>query len=307
MRSLALTFADHQLRILDQTLLPQEERWLSIYGAEDMIKAIQRLAVRGAPLIGVAAAFALTLEKKDLLAKARALREARPTAVNLMHAMDRMIRAIQEKKDLYKEAMCIAEEDQKLCQNMAERAAAYIQDGDGVLTHCNTGGLATAGVGTALGAIRLAHESGKKIHVYVDETRPLLQGARLTTWELRKLGIPYTLITDSMAAFLMSKGKIQAAFVGADRIAVNGDVANKIGTYGVAVSCFYHKIPFYVVAPSTTYDPLCQTGADIPIEERDPEEVRAGKSPKDATAWNPAFDVTPRALIRKIILEDKEM
>ncbi|OFZ80758.1 MAG: S-methyl-5-thioribose-1-phosphate isomerase [Bdellovibrionales bacterium RIFOXYD1_FULL_55_31] len=190
-----------------------------------------------------------------------------------------------------------------LCEAMAEHGSALIQDGDSILTHCNTGGLATAGIGTALGVIRRAHEQGKRLHVYVDETRPLFQGARLTAWELQKLGIPYTLICDNMAASLMGQGKVSRIFVGADRIARNGDAANKIGTYSLAVQAAYHRIPFYVVAPRTTLDEKCATGKDIPIEERAPDEVRGGHSPKFAPVYNPAFDVTPRTLITELILD----
>lgn len=307
--SLALRFDGKRLEVLDQTLLPHEEVWREARNPEDMVALIRSLAVRGAPLIGVAAALSLgkwAREGGEVSSAAEALRAARPTAVNLMNAIDRMLRAHAEKRDLLEEAVRIFDEDVELCRGMAERAARYIDDGDGVLTHCNTGGLATAGVGTALGGIRVAHESGKRIHVYVDETRPLLQGARLTAWELEKLGIPYTLISDNMAAALMARGKVQKVFVGADRIAANGDAANKIGTYGVAVLAHHHKIPFFVVAPSTTLDPHCPSGKEIPIEERDAEEVRAGRAPKKAPVWNPAFDVTPRALIRAVILEDRE-
>lgn len=303
--SLSLRRINGQLEVLDQTVLPHEEVWLSVPDHRAMIQHIQRLAVRGAPLIGVAAALALAQEKTELRGKALALRESRPTAVNLMNAMDRMLAALETGRDLNAEAEAIFFEDVKLCRGMGERAAAFLNDGDGILTHCNTGGLATVGIGTALGAIRVAHESGKKIHVYVDETRPLLQGARLTAWELERLGIPYTLICDNMAASLMSKGKVQHCIVGADRIAVNGDVANKIGTYSLAVNAHYHKVPFMVVAPSTTLDPYCSSGKNIPIEERGADEVRAGKAPREAATWNPAFDVTPRALIRRIVLEDR--
>lgn len=308
--SLSIRERDGRLEVLDQTLLPAEERWISVPDAETMIALIQRLAVRGAPLIGVAAALALAVEaakglsRDVLLAKARALREARPTAVNLMNAMDRMLVAVNEGR-VREEATAIYAEDVALCRKMAELAASFLNDGDSVLTHCNTGGLATAGVGTALGAIRAAHEAGKRLHVYVDETRPLLQGARLTAWELKKLGIPHTLICDNMAAPLMRAGRVQHVLVGADRIAVNGDVANKIGTYGLSVLAHHHKVPFMVVAPSTTLDPACPTGREIPIEERHPEEVRAGKAPSETQAWNPAFDVAPRELITRIVLEDR--
>ncbi len=292
-----------KLEILDQTLLPHREEWCEVRSTEDMIGHIQRLAVRGAPLIGVAAALALANDKGDLKRKALALREARPTAVNLMNAMDRMLDALSRSEAFMREeAEKIYLEDVDLCRRMGERAAEFLEGG--ILTHCNTGGLATVGIGTALGAIRTAHERGKKIHVYVDETRPLWQGARLTAWELQRLGIPYTLICDNMAAALMAKGKVQHAIVGADRIAVNGDVANKIGTYGLAVNAHYHKVPFMVVAPSTTLDPKCPSGKEIPIEERKPDEVRE-RSLVDAPVWNPAFDVTPRALITRIVLEDR--
>jgi methylthioribose-1-phosphate isomerase len=203
------------------------------------------------------------------------------------------------------DAEAIFEEDVALCEALAERGAPLLADGDSILTHCNAGGLVTAGVGTALGVVRRAHEQGKRLHVYVDETRPLLQGARITAWELGKLGIPHTLICDNMAASLMAQGKIQKVVVGADRIAKNGDFANKIGTYGVAVLAHHHKIPFYTVAPRTTFDPSCATGRDIPIEERAPDEVRAGKSPPDCRVYNPAFDVTPRELITAVVLDDR--
>lgn len=305
LESLALRRRAGKLEILDQTLLPGLEKWISVPDTAGMIREIQRLSVRGAPLIGVAAALALAGEKDEIPAKAAALREARPTAVNLMNAMDRMMRAFERGRDLNAEAEVIFDEDVDLCRRMGERAAAFLNDGDGVLTHCNTGGLATAGIGTALGAIRVAWESGKKIHVFVDETRPLLQGARLTAWELARLGIPHTLICDNMAASLMAAGKVSHVILGADRIAVNGDVANKIGTYSLAVLCHYHRIPFTVVAPSTTLDPLCASGSQIVIEERNAEEVRAGRSPASTPVWNPAFDRTPRALITRIVLEDR--
>lgn len=309
--SLSLRWSTEGLFAIDQTLLPLEERWVRAANVSDMIALIQRLAVRGAPLIGVAAAAALAQEaergatKPKLREEAARLRAARPTAVNLMNAIDRMVEALEAGRSLGAEAEAIFREDESLCRRMSERAAAFLQDGDGVLTHCNTGGLATVGVGTALGAIRVAHEGGKRLHVWVDETRPLLQGARLTAWELSRLGIPYTLISDNMAAALMRAGKVQHAIVGADRIAANGDVANKVGTYGVAVLAKHHGIPFTVVAPSTTLDPNCPSGRQIEIEERSADEVRAGKAPKDAPVWNPAFDVTPRELITRIVLEDR--
>lgn len=307
--------AGHRLWALDQTLLPHQEVWLESQTPEDMVALIQRLAIRGAPLIGVAAAMAIAkyaetgANTDEILAAARLLRNSRPTAVNLMAAMDRLVlnQAPEKlsKEYLIREAEAIYDEDVALSEAIAQRGAALIQDGDQILTHCNTGGLATVGVGTALGAVIRAHERGKKIHVYVDETRPLLQGARLTTWELAKNGIPYTLISDNMAGFLMSQGKVNRIFTGADRIAANGDSANKIGTYSLAVLAKYHGVPFYIVAPSTTVDKECPSGKQIPIELRKADEVRAGKSPVDCPVWNPAFDVTPMELITGIVLEDR--
>ncbi|MEQ1723365.1 MAG: S-methyl-5-thioribose-1-phosphate isomerase [Pseudobdellovibrio sp.] len=320
LRSLALeadiSEKSFSLRLLDQTLLPHTEKWLLIETNEQMIEAIKTLRVRGAPLIGVAAGLMigkLAFEKNsqtDLLKKAKDLYEARPTAVNLMICVDRMTKKIKENFDTQKIidlGVQIFNEDVELCKKIAVNGASLIQDGDQILTHCNTGGLATAGVGTALGVIQEAHRQGKKIHVYVDETRPLLQGGRLTAWELQKLGIPCTLITDNMAAHLMSLKKITKAIVGSDRIAVNGDFANKIGTYSVAVNCHYHKIPFYVAAPYTTVDPQCKSGEHIPIEQRNSMEVQGFGdliwAPKDIKVYNPAFDVTPNELTSAWILD----
>jgi methylthioribose-1-phosphate isomerase len=231
-----------------------------------------------------------------------------------MHAIDRLVRAAGPALDVgavIAEAESIFDEDVALCDAMAGHGASLIAQGEGILTHCNTGGLATVGIGTALGAIRRAHEAGRQIHVYVDETRPLLQGGRLTTWELGRLGIPYTLVTDNMAPILMREGRIQRVLVGADRIARNGDVANKVGTYGVAVAAHHHEVPFHVVAPWTTVDLSCPDGAHIPIEQRKSDEVRGVEgsfgsirwSPGDAPTFNPAFDVTPRALISALVLD----
>ncbi len=312
--SLGLRVQNGLIEILDQTQLPTKEVWIKSESPEKMIQIIQNLSVRGAPLIGVSAALQLAHFKEngasetEYMIQTENLRKARPTAVNLMWAMDRM------KENYNNAARCAYEiffEDVELCNNMALHGEPLIQDGDNILTHCNTGGLATAGVGTALGVIRRAHENGKKIHVYVDETRPLLQGGRLTTWELSKLGIPYTLICDNMAGFLMAQGKINKAFVGSDRIATNGDFANKIGTYSVAVLCKHHEIPFYPVAPYTTIDFEAKSGKDIPIEERISEEVRGVSplmgqlqwAPKDSKTYNPAFDVTPVELVTGIVLD----
>lgn len=321
LRSLALeadvTEKKFDLRILDQTLLPHQEKWLNVETTDQMIEAIKALRVRGAPLIGVAAslmiaklaAFGTGID--EILKQARAIYEARPTAVNLMICVDRMVQEIKNTNNNHKLvidlAILIFNEDVKLCENMASNGAALINDGDQILTHCNTGGLATAGIGTALGVIRKAHAQGKKIHVFIDETRPLLQGGRLTAWELQKLNIPCTLITDSMAAHLMSLKKITKAIVGSDRIAINGDFANKIGTYSVAVNCFYHKIPFYVTAPYTTVDTSCKNGSEIPIEQRSENEVRGfGElqwAPKNIQVYNPSFDVTPHELVSAWILD----
>ena len=310
--SLALRSESGVLWVLDQRLLPHEESWVVCRDPAQMVELIQTLAVRGAPLIGVAAALALShfaehgATVDELRAAAAELRNARPTAVNLMAAVDRLL-ALEPftAGSVIHDAQAIFEEDVASCEALAERGAKLISDGDSILTHCNAGGLVTAGIGTALGVIRRAHEQGKKIHVFVDETRPLLQGARITAWELGKLGIAHTLICDSMAGSVMAQGKIQKVFVGADRIAQNGDVANKIGTYSVAVLAHHHRIPFYVVAPSTTFDASCPSGKEIPIEQRLPDEVRAGKSPLASPVWNPAFDVTPRELITAIVLDDR--
>ena len=304
------------LRILDQTQLPHQEKWIEIQTNEQMIEAIKSLRVRGAPLIGVAASLMIAksaLEKtsqKLLLNQALALYESRPTAVNLMICVDRMLEQIKENFDIkliVRLAIQIFNEDVELCYKISVNGATLIKDGDQILTHCNTGGLATVGVGTALGVIRKAHEQGKNIHVYIDETRPLLQGGRLTAWELQKLKIPCTLITDSMAAQLMSLKKITKAIVGADRIAVNGDFANKIGTYSVAVNCLYHSIPFYMAAPYTTIDPKCNNGTEIPIEQRNTNEVQGFGdliwAPKKMEVYNPSFDVTPRKLVSAWIMD----
>ena len=315
--SLSIRFDKNKLEVIDQELLPHEEVWLEIETPQDMIAAIKSLKVRGAPLIGVAAALSLgkfflkNTDKKEWLKAAEEVRASRPTAVNLMWAVDRMKNAVNkfEGNDataIWNEAVAIFNEDVELCNIMAENGASLFNDGDQILTHCNTGGLATAGVGTALGVIRATHLQGKNIHVYVDETRPLLQGGRLTTYELEKLKIPYTLICDNMAAMLMAQKKINKVIVGSDRIARNGDFANKIGTYSAAIAANYHGIEFYVAAPVTTVDLECTTGLQIPIEERKDAEVRGFGdlqwAPKTAKVYNPAFDVTPAELVSAWIL-----
>lgn len=310
--SLALKFSELKFEILDQTLLPHQEKWLVIESTEQMIEAIKMLRVRGAPLIGVAASLQLAqsalqgFTKTELLQKAQFLYEARPTAVNLMNCIDRMKTVITtgaDKTEILQAAVEIFNEDIKLCDRIATNGAELIMDGDQILTHCNTGGLATVGVGTALGIIIKAHQQGKKIHVYVDETRPLLQGARLTTWELQKHKVPMTLIADNMAAHLMAENKITKAIVGCDRIAQNGDFANKIGTYSVAVNCKFHNIPFYVAAPFTTVDFNCVSGKNIPIEQRAASEVISTWAPAQSQVYNPAFDVTPATLTSGWIMD----
>lgn len=304
------------LSVLDQTLLPHEERWLACDTVETLVGQIRALKVRGAPMIAIAASLlaAKRVEIGDnrdqMVLNLRILGESRPTAVNLMHAMARLEGLLylpDWKTAIVREATAIFDEDRALCDAIADNGAALIADNSRILTHCNTGSLATAGVGTAMGVIRRAHENGSNISVWVDETRPLLQGGRLTAWECGKLGIPYQLITDSMAASLMAAGRVDCVIVGADRIAANGDVANKIGTYSLAVLARHHGLPFYVAAPHTTVDAACPDGGAIPIEQRDPGEVRGAGgvrwAPEQAPVYNPAFDVTPAALISAWILD----
>lgn len=312
---------DHnQLFILDQTLLPHTEQWLHCSTTAQMVIIIQQLQLRGAPAIGIGACLLLAVlaeqgySREQLLHDADVLKAARPTAVNLMNNIEQMKTALQQfdyKQEAVKCAERLFEQDQALCLSIAENGAALIQPRERILTHCNTGGLATAGVGTAFGVIRKAHEQGKQIRLWVDETRPLLQGGRLTAWECQQLGIPYRLICDNMAAMLMARREVDRIFVGADRIAVNGDFANKVGTYSLAVLAHYHQIPFYVVAPHTTVDRDCPDGSVIPIEQRQPNEVRGVKghfgeilwAPEQAEVFNPAFDVTPAALVTGWVLD----
>jgi methylthioribose-1-phosphate isomerase len=306
--------------LLDQKKLPTIEEWLPCDTIEQMYTYIFELSVRGAPLIACAAVLSLAIysvnnpANTDFVQKTEYLRSSRPTAVNLSHACDKILQFSlpQEKRDFSPEniskiAYDIIDRDIEMCDKMGEFGASLIQNGENILHHCNTGSLATMGIGTALGVIRKAHKQGKNIHVYVDETRPLLQGGRLTTYELEKEGIPYTLICDNMAASLMRAGKIQRVVLGADRIARNGDFANKIGTYNVAISAKYHNIPFHCVSPLSTLDPDCPTGADIEIENRNPKEVRGAFgvewTPVNAKVYNPAFDVTPAELVTSYILD----
>jgi methylthioribose-1-phosphate isomerase len=321
--------------LIDQSLLPLEVCYLKLRHEQEVAEAIRSLRVRGAPAIGVTAAFGIVLslfrllrERKNKLDLVEAqehvkvagklLTSTRPTAVNLAWAVERMLKHMDEnlhtlsslqelKQLLLAEALTIAQEDYDACLRMGELGASLIADGDTLLTHCNTGALATAGIGTALAPIYVAHHAGKKIHVLVDETRPVLQGARLTAWELQREGVPLTLITDNMAGYFMLQGHVKAVFVGADRIAANGDVANKIGTYSVAVLAHVHKIPFYVVAPTSTIDLSLPSGEYIPVEQRKPEEVTTIKgvaiAPHGVPTANPAFDVTPHQYVTAIITE----
>ena len=320
---------DGHVRILDQSVLPEDVRFLVCSDYAEVAEAIRALNVRGAPAIGVTAALGIALgaqqyRQQDIEGFHRhmdtvcaVLASTRPTAVNLFWAVDRMKRVLASislssvevgQQRLLKEAQMILSEDVRINQALGNFGASIIQDGDNILTHCNAGALATAGYGTALGVVRAAWDSGKKLHVYADETRPVLQGSRLTTWELQQDGIPVTLITDNMAGALMQKKGIQCCVVGADRIAANGDVANKIGTYSVAVLAKAHGIPFYVAAPVSTIDLKTHNGEGIPIEERHPSEVTQmyGSrviAPAGISVWNPAFDVTPAHLIKGIITE----
>jgi methylthioribose-1-phosphate isomerase len=283
---------------LDQRRLPEQEVELTCRSAEDVAEAIRTLAVRGAPAIGIAAAYGYALAAArgdDLAAAERVLRESRPTAVNLGWALDVMRQA----DDLAETARRIHRDEVARCRQMSAHAAALLAPETRALTHCNAGGLATGGYGSAVGALLTAWERGLLEHVFVGETRPLLQGGRLTAWELEAAGIPHEVIADSAAASLMAAGEIDCVFTGADRIAANGDTANKIGTYALAVLGAHHGIPLYVVAPSSTVDLDTKTGADIPIEQRDPAEVSTRFA-----ARNPAFDVTPAELIAAIVTED---
>jgi methylthioribose-1-phosphate isomerase len=318
---------DGHLRLIDQTLLPVELKFLDCHDVPTVWEAIKSLRVRGAPAIGVAAAYGVCVGLQSETSTSEALfrkldevtdylATSRPTAVNLFWALERMKRSVSDarggsvsevRRTLLDEAHAIREEDRQMCRAIGRHGAALLENGSGVLTHCNAGGLATSDYGTALAVFFAAHESGKQLHVYADETRPLLQGARLTAWELVEHGIDVTLICDSMAAQVMREGRIQAVVVGADRIAANGDTANKIGTYGVALLAKAHGIPFYVAAPSSTFDLSIASGDQIPIEIRDSREITHGfgrqTAPEGVQVYNPAFDVTPAALIRAIICE----
>ncbi len=320
---------DGHLQLIDQTLLPLELSHVVCRDVENVWEAIKTLRVRGAPAIGIAAAYGVCLGLQSVVDRDEQaffqrldhvtsyLATSRPTAVNLFWALDRMAahaRALRGKLTnaellaaLLAEARSIEAEDRTMCRQIGKFGSQLLGEGAGVLTHCNAGGLATADYGTALAVIFAAQEAGKRPHVFVDETRPLLQGARLTAWELRQRGVQATLICDSMAAQVMREGRVQAVVTGADRIAANGDTANKIGTYGVAVLAQAHDIPFYVAAPSSTFDLSIADGSQIPIEQRDPREITCGfgrqTAPAGIDVYNPAFDVTPARLIKALITE----
>jgi len=318
---------ENRIRVIAQTKLPNELTYLDIDNYPELIGAIRRLDVRGAPAIGIAAAYGLALAVNftqncnlAFIEKvSNEIKNARPTAVNLAWAVDRVLSRLNvENPDgldqtlsvLWDEPEKIHEEDRILCDNIGINGAKLFSDGDSVLTHCNAGALATGGIGTALGVIYTCRDQGKNLRVYADETRPLLQGARLTTWELMQENIDVTLICDNTAAMLMRQGKIDHVIVGADRVAKNGDFANKIGTYSVAVNAEKHGVPFYIAAPYSTFDPVLETGDDIPIEERDPIEVTEGlgkrTAPEKVKIYSPAFDITPFELVSYYIT-DKEV
>lgn len=316
----SLKYENGSLSVLDQYLLPHQQLWHQCHTVDAMKALIISLKIRGAPLIGLGASLLIAhlaeqgMAKQALAAAIDELEATRPTAVNLMHCMAALRQALQQ-ADYISAIVSTAEqlfiEDIALCERMAKRGAELISSGDNILTHCNTGALATAGIGTALGVIYKAQQQHGNIHVWVDETRPLLQGGRLTAFELARWKIPYTLICDNMAASLMAAGKVDKIVVGADRIASNGDFANKVGTYNLAVLAHFHHIPFYVVAPVTTLDVDTQCGSDIAIEQRNAAELRGVSgsfgdviwAPKNAHVYNPAFDVTPAKLVTAWIFD----
>jgi methylthioribose-1-phosphate isomerase len=308
-----LRWESDALVLLDQTRLPLEKSELRCTTVDAVVDAIKRLAVRGAPAIGVAGAYGVALAAlrgENIPAAIEALAQSRPTAVNLFWALDRMRLRFEAGADaaaLLREARAIEEDDAARCLRIGDHGAALLPETATVITHCNAGALATAGIGTALSVVYRAAELGKKIRVYADETRPLLQGARITAWELMESGVDVTLITDGMAAAVMSRMQIDAVVVGADRIAANGDVANKIGTFGLALAARHHSVPFYVAAPISTIDPKMPDGARIPIEERAGEEVTepfgSRIAPRGVKVFNPAFDVTPHAFVTALITD----
>jgi len=330
MRTVEWNYDTNKCQMIDQRLLPGEFKVAVFDDYRDVAQAITDMVVRGAPAIGGTAGFGLALAAQqsnasdytamhaDLKEAANYLKAARPTAVNLAWALDRILRKTELMKSspdeirqvVIREAQRIADEDVEINKRMATHGAELINEGDTIIHHCNTGALATVDWGTALGVIRMAHEQGKNIHVLVDETRPRLQGARLTAWELEQYGISYDIITDNAAGYFLRSGKAQKCFVGSDRTASNGDVANKIGTYMLALAAYDNGIPFYPVVPTSTIDLTLNTGSEIPIEERDPSEVLgltfegAQTFPEGASARNPAFDITPNRLVTAIVTEN---
>lgn len=327
--SVMLSEDETKVVLLDQTRLPNEEVYLTLGGAEELYEAIAQLRVRGAPAIGICAGYALyclslTIKTEDLTEFKEKIGEysaylasSRPTAVNLSWALNRLMKVVNEyecgtvaqlQERLKEETKAIHREDVAMCRAISELGLSLLGDGDGILTHCNAGPLATSQYGTALGPILLGHEQGKSFHVFADETRPLLQGARITAYELDKAGVDVTLICDNMASMVMKNGWVQACLVGCDRVAANGDTVNKIGTSGVAILAKHYGVPFYVLGPTSTIDLNCTTGADIPIEERKPEEIKEKwytqpMAPTGVKCFNPAFDVTDHSLITAIITE----
>lgn len=324
----SIRWQDGVVRMLDQRLLPDEMVYREFTRCSEVTAAIRNMIIRGAPAIGVAAGYGLALVAihskatdpvelvNELKRAAIELKKSRPTAINLFVAIKRIMQAVdradgmdlnQQKEIILTEARNIADEDIQMNLSIAQNGQQFIKDGANLIHHCNTGALATAGIGTALGVIRVAHESGKRIHVYVDETRPRLQGARLTSWELKQLGIPHTVIVDGASGYFMKKIPIDACLVGCDRIASNGDVANKIGTYNLALVASAHGIPFYSVGPMTTIDLSISSGDDIPIEERSAREIThigdVQITPDDVMVANPAFDVTPAKYVTAIITD----
>jgi methylthioribose-1-phosphate isomerase len=330
MRTVEWNYASSKFQMIDQRLLPGKFEVAVFDDYRAVAQAITDMVVRGAPAIGAAAAFGLALAaqqssasrpsalRQDLQIAADYLKQARPTAVNLAWALDRILRvtaAINDSSDGLREAVLaeaqkIADEDVEINQRMAAYGAALVEDEDTIIHHCNTGALATVDWGTALGVIRLAHQQGKRIHVLVDETRPRLQGARLTAWELTQYGVPFDIISDNAAGYFLSSGQVQKCFVGSDRTAANGDVANKIGTYMLALAAYDNGVPFYPVVPTSTVDLALGSGAEIPIEARDPGEVLSltfqglPAHPEGASARNPAFDITPNRLVTGIVTEN---
>lgn len=303
-----IKYENGRLYLLDQTLLPNEEKYIEPKTKEDYYYAIKKLQVRGAPAIGIFAAYAMALIDGDKKELKEYLDSSRPTAVNLSWATTRMLNAYNDGKDLISEAIAIHNEDIAMCKKISEYGLSLLNDGDGILTHCNAGALATSEYGTALGPLLLGKEKGYNFRVFCDETRPLLQGARLTAYELTKAEIDTTVICDNMASLVMKQGKINAVLVGTDRIAANGDIANKIGTSGVAILAKHYGIPFYVLGPYSTIDYNCPTGDDIVIEKRDADEIKTmwykePMAPNEAKCYNPAFDVTDNSMITAIITD----